>query len=101
MPLEPIAPDDGWCDDPTHANTTGRCACRMMRIEELWRQDHLDHVIGVLGWNDAPVRAGRGSAIFLHLARADFAPTDGCVALQSQDLLQALARELTEIEVLT
>ena len=38
--------------------------------EELWRQDAVYDVIGVLGWNDAPVERGRGSAIFLHVARA-------------------------------
>ena len=39
------------------------------RYEELWRQDGVYDVIGVLGWNDAPVQRGRGSAIFLHVAR--------------------------------
>jgi L,D-peptidoglycan transpeptidase YkuD (ErfK/YbiS/YcfS/YnhG family) len=38
--------------------------------------------------------AGAGSAIFLHIARPDFAPTAGCVALAAADLeaLLALAR---------
>jgi L,D-peptidoglycan transpeptidase YkuD (ErfK/YbiS/YcfS/YnhG family) len=36
--------------------------------------------------------AGRGSAIFLHVARTGFAPTAGCVALTRKDLLRLLSR---------
>jgi L,D-peptidoglycan transpeptidase YkuD (ErfK/YbiS/YcfS/YnhG family) len=61
------------------------------RHEELWRRDAVYDVIGVLDWNDSPVLPGRGSAIFLHLARPDFAPTEGCVALALPDLLALLA----------
>jgi L,D-peptidoglycan transpeptidase YkuD (ErfK/YbiS/YcfS/YnhG family) len=34
----------------------------------------------------------RGSAIFMHIARPDFAPTEGCVALRRADLLRLLSR---------
>lgn len=66
----------------------------------MWRQDGLYDLIGVLGWNDSPVQRGRGSAIFLHVARSDYAPTEGCIALALGDLRQLLARELTEVLVL-
>ena len=66
----------------------------------MWRQDGLYDLIGVLGWNDGPVQRGRGSAIFLHVAREDYAPTEGCIALALGDLRQLLARELTEVLVL-
>ncbi len=56
-------------------------------------------MIGVLGWNDAPVRRGEGSAIFLHVAHPDYSPTEGCVALGRADLLAVLAAGLTEIDV--
>jgi L,D-peptidoglycan transpeptidase YkuD (ErfK/YbiS/YcfS/YnhG family) len=101
VPIEPLAPDDGWCDDPADAQYN-----RMVRrphpgrSEALWRDDALYDLIGVLGWNDAPVVRGLGSAIFLHVARPDFAPTDGCVALAAADLRAALAAGLHEIEVL-
>ncbi|MGH6961618.1 MAG: L,D-transpeptidase family protein, partial [Dongiaceae bacterium] len=61
------------------------------RHEELWRADTLYDVIVVIGHNDAPVMAGMGSAIFMHLASADYRPTQGCVALARQDLLAVLA----------
>ena len=44
-----------------------------------------------IGFNDAPPQPGLGSAIFLHLARPDWSPTEGCVALQREDLLAVLA----------
>ena len=100
VPVAPIAPHDGWCDDPGHAdyNTQIRLP-HLARHEELWRADAIYDVIGVLGWNDAPVTRGRGSAIFLHLARPGFTPTEGCIALEQRDLLRVLAEGLGAIEV--
>jgi len=98
--IEPIAPNDGWCDDETREEYN-----RWVRLpydghyEELWRQDGLYDVVGVLGWNDAPVQRGCGSAIFLHVARTDHAPTEGCIALALSDLKRVLAAGLTELMV--
>lgn len=98
VPIEPIAESDGWCDDPSHRDYN-----RMIRLpheahhEELWRIDGLYDVVGVLGWNDSPVMRGRGSAIFVHVARPDHAPTEGCVALALADLLWVLAAGTTEL----
>lgn len=100
VPIEPIAPTDAWCDDPDHPDYN-----RMVRlphdgrVEELWRHDAVYDLIGVLGWNDAPVQKRRGSAIFLHVARADYAPTEGCVALALADLRRVLAMGVTELVV--
>lgn len=100
-PVEPIAPTDGWCDDPAHPDYNRQIRLpHPARHEELWREDALYDIIGVLGWNDAPVVRGRGSAIFLHLARPDLAPTEGCIALPERELRAALAAGLTGIEVL-
>ena len=101
LPIVPLAPHDGWCDDPDDAAYNR--AVRLPyagRHECLWRSDEVYDLVGVLGWNDAPVAKQRGSAIFLHLARPDYAPTEGCVALARPDLLAVLAAGLTEIEVL-
>ena len=100
VPVLPLAPNDGWCDDPADAayNQLVRLP-HEARHEELWRADALYDVIGILGWNDAPVVRGAGSAIFLHAARPDYSPTEGCVALALPDMLAALAAGLTAIRV--
>jgi L,D-peptidoglycan transpeptidase YkuD (ErfK/YbiS/YcfS/YnhG family) len=100
VPVEPIGAQDGWCDDPTD-----KAYNRPVRLpypgrhEELWRTDPLYDIVGVLGWNDQPVVRGRGSAIFLHLARPDYAPTEGCIALALPDLRALLAMGLTGFDV--
>ena len=98
VPAMPLAPHDGWCDDPAEADYNR--AVRLPhsgRHETLWRDDAIYDVIGVLGWNDQPVVRDEGSAIFLHLARGDYAPTEGCVALSLADLLATLAGGMTAI----
>jgi len=100
VPVEPLAPDEGWCDDPSHADYNRRIRLpHPARHEELWRADHVYDLIGILGWNDAPVQRGRGSAIFLHLARPGYAPTEGCVALEAADLRALLAAGVTALLV--
>ena len=98
--ITPLAPHDGWCDDPASADYNR--AVRLphpARCEALWREDGLYDVIAVLGWNDAPPVPGRGSAIFLHAARPDGGPTEGCVALPLRDLQMVLAAGLTAVRV--
>jgi L,D-peptidoglycan transpeptidase YkuD (ErfK/YbiS/YcfS/YnhG family) len=100
VPVEPIAPTDGWCDDAGHRDYNRYVRLpHDARCEELWRTDGLYDIAGVLGWNDAPVQRGRGSAIFLHVARSDYAPTEGCVALALADLRRVLAMGMTEVVV--
>jgi L,D-peptidoglycan transpeptidase YkuD (ErfK/YbiS/YcfS/YnhG family) len=78
---------DAWCDDMGDRRYNrliprpiGLSAGDQPNDERLWRADHLYDVIVELGWNDAPVRRGLGSAIFWHLPRPGHTPTAGCVA---------------------
>ncbi len=93
LPLRAIAKDDGWCDAPDDPNYN-----RLVKLpypasaEQMWREDHLYDLVAVLGYNDDPVMPGKGSAIFLHLARPDYSHTQGCVALRLEDALAALAQ---------
>lgn len=92
LPVRPITADDGWCDDPGDPAYN-----RLVRLpypgrhERLWRDDGLYDLVAVIGHNDDPVVPGRGSAIFLHVAKPDHAPTEGCVALALDDLRRLLA----------
>jgi L,D-peptidoglycan transpeptidase YkuD (ErfK/YbiS/YcfS/YnhG family) len=58
----------------------------------MWRDDRLYDIVGVLDWNTRPRISGRGSAIFVHLARPGFAPTAGCIALRLGDLGKLLSK---------
>jgi len=87
LPAAAIARDDGWCDAPEDPAYN-----RPVKLpypasaEAMWRDDHIYDVVVVLGHNDDPPRPYAGSCIFLHLARDDYAPTQGCVALARADL---------------
>jgi len=93
LPVAPLRPSDGWCEAPGDPDYNRLVPLpHRAAAESMWRDDHLYDIVVVVGYNDDPVIAGKGSAIFLHLARADFTPTAGCVALALPDLLEALAQ---------
>ena len=91
LPVRAIEQNDGWCDAPDDVQYN-----RLVKLpyrashETLWRDDPLYDLVVVLGFNDDPVVPGKGSAIFLHLARDGYAPTHGCVALTYDDALAAI-----------
>jgi L,D-peptidoglycan transpeptidase YkuD (ErfK/YbiS/YcfS/YnhG family) len=93
LPARPIRPDDGWCDAPADRNYN-----RAVRhpypasAEPLWRGDHLYDVVVVLRHNWRPRVRGGGSAIFVHVARPGYAPTQGCIALKHEHLLRLVQR---------
>jgi L,D-peptidoglycan transpeptidase YkuD (ErfK/YbiS/YcfS/YnhG family) len=100
LPCKAIMPSDGWCDAPDDPAYNRLVALPYpARAESLWREDRVYDLIVVLGHNDDPVIRGQGSAIFLHLAAPDFAPTAGCVALGREDLLTVLREAGRETQV--
>jgi L,D-peptidoglycan transpeptidase YkuD (ErfK/YbiS/YcfS/YnhG family) len=93
LPARHIAPEDGWCDDPSSPDYNRPIRLpHPARHEELWRSDHLYDLVVVIGHNDDPVVKSAGSAVFVHLAREDWSPTAGCVAFRREDLLTILAQ---------
>jgi L,D-peptidoglycan transpeptidase YkuD (ErfK/YbiS/YcfS/YnhG family) len=84
---------DGWCDASADRNYN-----RPVRhpypasAERLWRADGLYDIVVVLDCNDRPRVRGRGSAIFMHVAKPGYAPTEGCIALAQAHLLRLLVR---------
>lgn len=93
VPLLPLRPDDGWCDDPADRNYNRPVRRPYPRSHEaMWRDDHAYDVVMVLDFNLKPRVRGGGSAIFFHLAQADFRPTAGCLALSRADMLKLLPR---------
>lgn len=93
LPVSAIGTDDGWCDDPGHSDYNGPVKLPFdASHERLWRDDHVYDLVVEIGYNDDLPVPGRGSAIFLHVARDDRAGTEGCVALARVDLLGALEK---------
>jgi len=103
LPMRPIRPQDGWCDDPADRRYN-----RPVRLpypashERMWRDDRLYDVVLDLDWNRGPIRKGRGSAIFLHLAKPGFEPTQGCVAVDPRAIRRLLQRmgPRTRVEII-
>jgi len=91
LPIRELTDRDGWCDDPDQPEYNQLISLpHDARHEQLWRTDHVYDVIVEIGYNDAPPVAGKGSAVFMHVAREGYRPTEGCVALYLDDLLRVL-----------
>ena len=93
LPVRAIGPEDAWCEDPAsrHYNQPVRLN-RAHSGDRLRRDDHLYDFIVEIDHNSTPRIKGRGSAVFLHLARANFGPTAGCVAMTKSAMLRLLRR---------
>ncbi|MDX1975485.1 MAG: L,D-transpeptidase family protein [Rickettsiales bacterium] len=91
LALRTITQQDGWCDDPSSSDYNRHVSLPFAYSHEmLWRADDVYDLIVPLGYNDEPVLAGKGSAIFMHVAKPQYEPTEGCVALAKTDLLDIL-----------
>jgi L,D-peptidoglycan transpeptidase YkuD (ErfK/YbiS/YcfS/YnhG family) len=91
LPVRRIGRNDAWCEDP--ADRRYNHAFRRSANEpgdRLYRDDGLYDLIIEIDHNTRPRGAGRGSAVFIHVAREGFAPTAGCVALRREDLRRLL-----------
>ncbi|TCS64843.1 L,D-transpeptidase family protein [Varunaivibrio sulfuroxidans] len=103
LPVVALDTDDAWCDDPLDPHYNRRVRLPFTPSHErLWRDDSLYDIIIEIGHNDHPTRPFLGSAVFIHLARANYAPTRGCVALAPADMLDVLTLcdETTAITIL-
>jgi L,D-peptidoglycan transpeptidase YkuD (ErfK/YbiS/YcfS/YnhG family) len=93
LPVRRIDPVLAWCENPTDRRYN-----RPFRRSDnepgdrLWRDDRLYDLVIEISHNTRPRVAGRGSAVFLHVARPDRSGTAGCVALDAKDLRRLLGR---------
>ena len=93
LPVRPIGVLDGWCEAPSDRRYN-----RAIRIapgqpgDRLWRSDALYDLIIEIDHNQRPRVSGRGSAVFVHVARADLSSTAGCVCLPINTLRRFIAR---------
>jgi len=82
----------GWCDDPTSKNYNKEIKFPFKdSAEKLWRKDNIYDIIIILNYNFNPIIKNKGSAIFLHICKKNYAPTKGCVAINKKDMMDLLA----------
>jgi L,D-peptidoglycan transpeptidase YkuD (ErfK/YbiS/YcfS/YnhG family) len=93
LPVRAIRPGDAWCEDPgsRHYNQPMQLDANSGG-DRLKRDDHLYDFIVEIDHNTHPRITGRGSAVFLHLARDNFGPTAGCVSMTKSAMLHLLRR---------
>ena len=93
LPTKAITRDMGWCDDPRSPRYNRAIPLPSSSShEKLWRDDSLYDIVVETDWNRRPAISGRGSAIFIHLARPGFKPTEGCIAFDRKGMKLFLSR---------
>ncbi len=84
----------GWCDDPKSKKYNQLIKLpSKFNFEKLYRNDDIYDIIFVLNFNTNPVKKDKGSAIFVHIAKKNYLPTKGCIAIKRNDI-KRLAREI-------
>ena len=91
LPMTPLREAHAWVDDPNDPKYNQLVELPYpLHTEELWMADGIYDLLVVVSYNMNPTQPGAGSAIFLHIARPDFSPTDGCVAVSRSVLLELI-----------
>ena len=91
--LLPIKKNYGWCDDPG-----AQFYNKFVKLpfsysaEKLYISKNIYDIIVVIDYNLRPVKKNKGSAIFLHIAKKNYKPTLGCIALSKNDLKSLLSK---------
>jgi len=90
----------GWCDDPNSKNYN-----QLINLpsryghEKIFKKNNIYDIIVVLNYNMKPVIKNKGSAIFIHIAKKNYQPTQGCIALKKNDLLKLLSKISKNIKI--
>lgn len=101
VPLRPTRSDDGWCDDPNSFSYNRPVRLpTAVRCERMTLPDPVYDIVLPTSYNVAPRKLGAGSAIFIHLRRADGDATEGCVAFSADDMRRLLPRLSRNVRIL-
>ncbi len=94
IPFAIIAENDGWCDDPKSKLYNQHVQFPFdSSAEKLFRDDDLYDLLCVINHNTDPIIPGKGSAIFLHISKPNFEGTEGCVAIEKENIIE-LAKKI-------
>ncbi len=83
----------GWCDDPNSNkyNKLVKLPCNY-KAEKLYKKNNTYDILLVLNYNMSPIKKNKGSAIFIHIAKRNYAPTAGCVAINKNDMKKIIKK---------
>ena len=82
----------GWCDNPKSKKYNQEISFPFkFSAEKLYRKENIYDIILVINYNIGPIIKGKGSAIFLHIAKKNYKPTKGCVAISKKDMYLLLS----------
>ena len=83
----------GWCDD-----SSSKYYNKLIRFpfkksaEKMWLKDRIYDILIIIDYNLKPVIKNKGSAIFLHIAKKNYSPTKGCIAINKKDILFLISK---------
>ena len=91
----------GWCDDPSSKfyNKLIKFPFKK-KAERMWLKSNMYDVILVINYNLKPIIKNRGSAIFLHIAKREYLPTEGCVAVSKKDIFFLINKIKTKTKLI-
>ena len=91
----------GWCNDIKSKDYNKLISFPFkFTAEKLYRKDNIYDLILVLNYNMNPIRKGKGSAIFIHIAKNNYRATEGCVALKKNILKKIINKLNKNIKVI-
>ena len=83
----------GWCDDPSSKKYNQLVYLPFSYShEKLFIKENIYDIILVLDYNMNPVKKNKGSAIFIHVAKRNYAKTRGCIAINKFSLIKIIKR---------
>lgn len=87
LPTSIITAKDGWCDAVGDRNYNRPVRLPYPKSHEvMMREDRLYDTVIVMDHNITRRMRRGGSAIFFHIAKTNYPPTEGCVAIAPQDM---------------
>ena len=92
LKLIPLKNNFGWCDD-----VRSKFYNKFVKLpfkhsaEKLYLRENIYDIIVVINYNFKPIKRNKGSAIFLHVAKKNYSPTLGCIAISKNDLKKLIS----------
>ena len=82
----------GWCNDSKSDKYNKEINFPYKySSEKLYKKENIYDLFLLIKYNTNPIIKKKGSAIFLHISKKNYQPTQGCVAISKKDFLKILS----------